>query len=91
MKLVVLGAAGGIGLEIVRQGLEQGHTVTAFVRSPERLKPFQGRIAVKQGDVLNSVELERPSKVTTQCSQGSVRGSLFRKVTRTFYGTSPLP
>ena len=59
MKLVVLGATGGIGLEIVRQGLEHGHTVTAFVLSPERLKPFQGRIAVIQGDVLNSFELER--------------------------------
>ena len=33
--------------------------MTAFVRSPERLKPFRGRIAVIQGDVLNSVELER--------------------------------
>jgi putative NADH-flavin reductase len=59
MKLVVLGATGGIGLEIVRQAIEHGHTVTAFVRSPERLKPFRGRIAVIQGDVLNSVELER--------------------------------
>src|ERR1022692_367131 len=59
MKLVVLGATGGIGLEIVRQAIELGHPVTAFVRSPERLKPFRGRIAVIQGDVLNSVELER--------------------------------
>ena len=59
MKLVVLGATGGIGLEIVRQAIEHGHAVTAFVRSPERLKPFQGRIRVIQGDVLNSVELER--------------------------------
>jgi len=58
MKVVVLGATGGIGLEIVRQALEHGHTVTAFVRSPERLKPFQDRISVIQGDVLNSVELE---------------------------------
>jgi putative NADH-flavin reductase len=59
MKLVVLGATGGIGLEIVRQAIEHGHTVTAFVRSPERLKPFQGRITVIHGDVLNSAELER--------------------------------
>jgi putative NADH-flavin reductase len=59
MKLVVLGATGGIGLEIVRQALGHGHTVTAFVRSPERLKPFQGRITVVQGDVLKIAELER--------------------------------
>lgn len=59
MKVVVLGATGGIGLEIVRQAMERGHSVTAFVRSPERLKPFQNRIAVRQGDLLNSSELER--------------------------------
>jgi putative NADH-flavin reductase len=59
MKLLVLGATGGVGLEIVRQTIEHGHSVTAFVRSPERLKPFQDRIAVKQGDLLNGPELER--------------------------------
>jgi putative NADH-flavin reductase len=62
MKLVVLGATGGTGLEIVRQAIEHGHTVTAFVRSPERLKPFRDRITVAQGDLLNSAELERVIK-----------------------------
>jgi putative NADH-flavin reductase len=59
MRLVVLGATGGVGLEIVRQAIEHGHSVTAFVRSPERLKPFQDRIAVKQGDLLDRSEVER--------------------------------
>ncbi|MCI0391830.1 MAG: SDR family oxidoreductase [Acidobacteria bacterium] len=59
MKLVVLGATGGTGLELVRQAIEHGHSVTAFVRSPERLKPFRDRIKVKEGDLLNSAELER--------------------------------
>jgi len=59
MKLVVLGATGGTGLEIVRQAIEHAHSVTAFVRSPERLKPLQDRITVKQGNLLNSAELER--------------------------------
>ena len=59
MKLVVLGATGGTGLEIVRQAIEHGHSVTAFVRSPERLKLFQDRITVTQGDLLNNAELER--------------------------------
>src|SRR5437667_724059 len=58
MKLLVLGATGGTGLEIVRQAIEHGHSVTAFVRSPERLKPFRSRITVEQGDRLNSAELE---------------------------------
>jgi putative NADH-flavin reductase len=59
MKLAVLGATGGVGLEIVRQAIERGHSVTAFVRSPERLTPFQDRISVNQGNLLNSSELER--------------------------------
>lgn len=59
MKLVVLGATGGTGLEIVRQAIEHGHSVTALVRSPDRLKAFRDRITVKQGDLLNSAELER--------------------------------
>ena len=37
MKLVVLGATGGTGLELVRQAIERGHSVTALVRSPEKL------------------------------------------------------
>src|SRR6266705_1091482 len=59
MKLVVLGATGGTGLEIVRQAIERGHTVTALVRSPERLKPFWNQITVKQGDLLKSEDLQQ--------------------------------
>lgn len=59
MKLLVLGATGGTGLEIVRQAIERGHSVTAFVRSPERLRPFQDHISVRRGDLLNSAELEQ--------------------------------
>jgi putative NADH-flavin reductase len=59
MKLVVLGATGGTGLEIVRQAIGRGHSVTALVRSPDRLRPFRDRINVEQGDLLNPAELER--------------------------------
>jgi len=59
MKLVVLGATGGTGLEIVRQATERGHSVTALVRSPERLKQFWDRITVKQGNLLNSRDLQQ--------------------------------
>ena len=58
MRLIVLGATGGTGIEIVRQAVERGHSVTAFVRSPDRLKPWQDRITVKQGNLLNRAELE---------------------------------
>jgi putative NADH-flavin reductase len=57
MKLVVLGATGGTGVEIVRQAVERGHIVTALVRSPDRLKAFLDRITVVQGDLLNGGDL----------------------------------
>src|SRR5712691_12727553 len=59
MNLVVLGATGATGLEIVRQAIARGHSVTALVRSPERLKPYRDRITIEQGDLLSSAELER--------------------------------
>jgi putative NADH-flavin reductase len=59
MKLVVLGATGGTGFEIVRQAVEQNLSVTAFVRSPDRLKTLRDRITVLHGDLLNIVELEK--------------------------------
>ncbi len=58
MKLVVLGATGSTGLEIVRQAMQRSHSVTAFVRSPERLKPLSDRIIIKQGNLLDAAELE---------------------------------
>ncbi len=59
MKMLVLGATGGIGLELVRQALDRGHAVTAFVRSAERLKPYARRIAVVEGNLLDHGELAR--------------------------------
>jgi putative NADH-flavin reductase len=37
MKLTILGATGGVGSQLVRQAVEQGHDVTAVVRDPSRL------------------------------------------------------
>jgi len=62
MKVVVLGATGGTGLEMVRQAIGRRHSVTAFVRSTGRLKPFRDHINVKQGNLLNSSELEEVLK-----------------------------
>jgi putative NADH-flavin reductase len=59
MNLLILGATGGVGHELVRQSLDRSHTVTAFVRSPERLATFAGRLNVVLGDLLNPRELSR--------------------------------
>ena len=37
MKLIIFGSTGSTGRQVVTQALEQGHDVTAFARSPEKL------------------------------------------------------
>jgi hypothetical protein len=37
MRIAVLAAAGATGLELTRQALERGHTVTAIARTPDRI------------------------------------------------------
>jgi putative NADH-flavin reductase len=51
MRILVFGATGPTGLEVVSQGLEHGHDVTAFVRDPGRLGPLAPRVRVAVGDV----------------------------------------
>jgi uncharacterized protein YbjT (DUF2867 family) len=47
MKLLVLGATGGTGRQVVSQALEAGHEVTAYVRNPTNLeRALQGQDAV---------------------------------------------
>lgn len=36
-RIIILGATGSLGSHVLRQALDIGHQVTAFVRSPERL------------------------------------------------------
>lgn len=54
MKLVVFGASGGTGREIIGQALDQGHEVTAFVRDPAKLAINDNKLHIIKGDVLNN-------------------------------------
>ena len=62
MKLLVAGATGGVGSEIVRQAAGRDHEVAAFVRTPERLAAWRDRIMVIQGDLPSCGALERVLK-----------------------------
>ncbi len=57
MKLLVLGATGGTGLQILDRAIAEGHEVTAMVRSPEKLARYGSKIKVVTGDLLNASEL----------------------------------
>jgi putative NADH-flavin reductase len=59
VKLFIVGASGGTGREIVEQALERGHEVTAFARTPGKIKTRHRRLSVAQGDVLDPPSIER--------------------------------
>jgi len=48
-KILVIGATGGTGLQVVSQALRQGHQVTAFVRTRARLNVRDDRLQVSTG------------------------------------------
>lgn len=58
MKLLIFGATGTIGREVVRQALARDFQVTAMVRSAAALEPQSG-LTVVTGDVLNPDDVER--------------------------------
>lgn len=59
MKLLVFGATGGTGRELVRQALAQRHTITAFVRDAAKLGTGGAGLKVVEGDVLDGTAVER--------------------------------
>jgi putative NADH-flavin reductase len=58
LTLTVLGATGRTGQPLVRQALEQGHHVIAFVREPAKLGLQHERLKVVQGDITRPEQLE---------------------------------
>jgi putative NADH-flavin reductase len=59
MKIVIFGASGGTGKALVKQALDAGHRVTAFVRDPARLPLTHDRLAIIAGNVYDKVAVEK--------------------------------
>ncbi|HEY2748763.1 MAG TPA: NAD(P)-binding oxidoreductase [Polyangia bacterium] len=58
MRLLILGATGKTGAELVPQALARGHAITALVRSPDKLKTHEN-LNIVQGDATNGDDLAR--------------------------------
>ena len=58
LRVLVVGATGGTGRELVQQALAQGHQVTAFVRDPSRLQIEHSNLRMAKGDVLDYATVE---------------------------------
>ncbi len=59
MKIAVIGAAGGTGIEVVKQALDLGHEVTALVRNRAKLTLTHPKLTVVEGDVRNAGDADR--------------------------------
>ena len=58
MNVLVFGATGGSGQEIVSRLLSDGHDVTAFVRDPARMSPAS-RLTLVEGDATSAEDVAR--------------------------------
>jgi nucleoside-diphosphate-sugar epimerase len=58
-RILIVGATGGTGRQLVQQALETGHQVTAFVRKPARLKIEHSNLRIVQGNVLDYASVEK--------------------------------
>ena len=52
-RILIVGATGGTGRQLVAQALERGYQVTALVRDPTKLAVEHPRLTVLRGDVLD--------------------------------------
>src|SRR6267142_6847801 len=57
MNLFVLGATGAIGKHLLDIGLERGHRVTSYVRSPRKIHRAHERLKVIQSDIFGADQM----------------------------------
>ena len=59
MKLLIFGSTGGTGRELVKQALDQGHSVMAYARNPDKIGNIQhSSLKIIYGDVLDPDAVE---------------------------------
>ena len=87
MKYTIFGATGKTGIELVKQALEQGHAVTAFVRDPARLAIEDENLTFVTGDVFDAISVDRAleGQDAAICALGA--GSDLKKTTIRTSGT----
>lgn len=59
MNILILGATGRVGRQIVNKALQERHQVTVLVRTPEKLQIKDEHLTIIQGNVLNKEDLVR--------------------------------
>jgi uncharacterized protein YbjT (DUF2867 family) len=91
MKLLIIGATGPTGREIVKQALTQGHLVTTFVRDAGKAN-FPPPVEKAVGNILDPATLEKAlgGQEVVICSLGSAATGPFKEMTLLSEGTRNL-
>lgn len=91
MKLLVIGATGGTGQEIVKQALSAGHSVTALVRDVSKAG-FAPSVQMAVGNVLDAGSLRKAllGREAVISSLGSGATGPFKEMTMLSEGTRKL-
>jgi len=58
MRILIFGASGATGHELVKQALTYDHLITAFVRNPSKLNLKNKNLEIVQGDVKDYASVE---------------------------------
>ena len=58
MRILVFGSTGKLGQLVVKEALRRGHSVTGFVRRPERLPVTHPNVRVAFGDIYDAGSVE---------------------------------
>ncbi|CAI6047599.1 hypothetical protein PAECIP112173_01260 [Paenibacillus sp. JJ-100] len=59
MHILILGATGRVGSKVLTTALQEGHHVTALVRTPDKIKHQHEHLTIIQGNVLELQDLRR--------------------------------
>src|ERR1700730_5752568 len=90
MNLVVLGATGRTGRLVVEQALAAGHTVTALVRSPEKLTAGHSNLRVVRGEATETAAVSSALEgADAVISTLGGKGSVIADSTRAIVAAAP--
>lgn len=75
MNILLIGATGKTGRQILKQGLAEGHSITALVRNPDKLREKAPGLEIVKGDVMDPASLDKimPGQDAVLCALGHKR------------------
>lgn len=75
MNIIIFGATGKTGQELVTQSLEKGYKVTAVVRNPAKMTITHPHLTIEKGDLTNDTDVTRILKAQSYDAVFSALGA----------------